>query len=123
MLSSNNLTSNIINNSLWTLKTIVQQLAERIDKQKDVIATEEATKNAFIMPFIQALGYDIFNPFEVVPEMDCDLKKEAIRLIMQSRKTIRQSYLLSVSTANKILICTIHSLQNTMPHRMHVLVC
>lgn len=61
-------------------KDQVQQLAERIDKQKDVIATEEATKNAFIMPFIQALGYDIFNPFEVVPEMDCDLTKRGDKI-------------------------------------------
>lgn len=28
------------------------------------------------MPFIQALGYDVFNPLEVVPEMDCDLTKK-----------------------------------------------
>ena len=25
------------------------------------------------MPLIASLGYDVFNPFEVVPEMDCDL--------------------------------------------------
>lgn len=57
-------------------KDTVLQLAERIDKQKDAITTEEGTKNAFIMPMIAALGYDIFNPFEVVPEMDCDLIKK-----------------------------------------------
>lgn len=57
-------------------KDTVLQLAERIGKQKDNIATEEATKNAFIMPMIAALGYDIFNPFEVVPELDCDLVKK-----------------------------------------------
>lgn len=57
-------------------KDQIIQLAERISKQKDSIATEEATKNAFIMPMIAALGYDVFNPFEVVPEMDCDLIKK-----------------------------------------------
>jgi len=57
-------------------KDTVLQLAERIGKQKDNIATEEATKNAFIMPLISALGYDVFNPFEVVPELDCDLVKK-----------------------------------------------
>lgn len=57
-------------------KDTVLQLAERIDKQKDAITTEEGTKNAFIMPMIAALGYDIFNPFEVVPELDCDLIKK-----------------------------------------------
>lgn len=48
------------------------QLSERIEKQKDSIQTEEATKNAFIMPMISLLGYDVFNPFEVVPEFTCD---------------------------------------------------
>lgn len=25
------------------------------------------------MPFINALGYDVFNPLEVLPEMTCDI--------------------------------------------------
>lgn len=57
-------------------KDSILQLSERIEKQKDNVATEEATKNAFIMPLIAALGYDVFNPFEVVPELDCDLVKK-----------------------------------------------
>ena len=57
-------------------KDQIKQLADRVEKLKDQIATEEATKNAFIMPFIQMLGYDVFNPLEVVPEMDCDLVKK-----------------------------------------------
>ena len=57
-------------------KDQVVRLSDNIKKQKDKIATEEATKNAFIMPMIAALGYDVFNPFEVVPEMDCDLIKK-----------------------------------------------
>lgn len=57
-------------------KDKIKQLSVRIDKIKDSIFTEEATKTAFIMPFIQALGYDVFDPTEVVPEMDCDLVKK-----------------------------------------------
>lgn len=53
-----------------------RQLADRISSLKEQILTEEATKNAFIMPFIQMLGYDIFNPLEVIPEMDCDIAKK-----------------------------------------------
>ena len=34
--------------------------------------TEEATKNAFVMPFISALGYDIHDPLEVIPEFTAD---------------------------------------------------
>lgn len=54
-------------------KDQVKQLAERVSKMKDKILTEEATKNAFIMPFIQCLGYDVFNPLEVVPEFVADI--------------------------------------------------
>ncbi len=34
--------------------------------------TEEAAKHAFVLPFLTALGYDVFNPAEVVPELDAD---------------------------------------------------
>lgn len=54
-------------------KDTIKQLADRIEKLKENIQTEEATKNAFIMPFINALGYDVFNPLEVLPEMTCDI--------------------------------------------------
>lgn len=54
-------------------KDTIKQLSERIEKLKGNITTEEATKNAFIMPFINALGYDVFNPLEVLPEMTCDI--------------------------------------------------
>lgn len=54
-------------------KDTIKQLSDRVIKLKDNILTEEATKNAFIMPFINALGYDVFNPLEVVPEMTCDI--------------------------------------------------
>jgi len=55
------------------LKLKLEQLHQRVDNLKDQINTEEATKNAFVMPFIQILGYDIFNPTEVIPEFICDI--------------------------------------------------
>jgi len=55
------------------LKDQLKQIAERVVKLKDQIKTEEATKNAFIMPFLQSLGYDVFNPLEVVPEFVADI--------------------------------------------------
>ena len=58
------------------LKNSLSQLASRASQLKDKLMTEEATKNALIMPFLQALGYDVFNPLEVVPEMDCDINKK-----------------------------------------------
>lgn len=54
-------------------KDEMKQLGDRVSKLKDQIQTEEATKNAFIMPFIRALGYDVFNPLEVVPEFVADI--------------------------------------------------
>ncbi|WP_261509957.1 type I restriction endonuclease [Chryseobacterium paludis] len=55
------------------LKLKLEQLHQRVDSLKDQINTEEGTKNAFVMPFIQILGYDIFNPTEVIPEFICDI--------------------------------------------------
>lgn len=51
----------------------LRELAARIPKQMEIIQTEEATKNAFVMPFISALGYDVFNPMEVTPELCADV--------------------------------------------------
>ena len=56
----------------------IEQLKERAIGLKDSLQTEEATKNALVMPFLNALGYDVFNPLEVVPEFIADsrLKKD-----------------------------------------------
>lgn len=54
------------------MKEALKSLAERIEKNFDRIETEEATKNAFIMPFIQMLGYDVFDPTEEIPEFTAD---------------------------------------------------
>ena len=51
----------------------IKDIASRIPKQMEHIQTEEATKNAFIMPFISSLGYDVFNPLEVIPEFTADI--------------------------------------------------
>lgn len=52
-------------------------LATRITNTKDMIQTEEATKTSMIMPLIQILGYNVFDPLEVTPELvaDVGLKK------------------------------------------------
>ncbi len=48
-------------------------LASRISTTKSMIQTEEATKNAMVMPFIQILGYNVFDPLEVTPELVADV--------------------------------------------------
>ncbi len=50
----------------------IAELKTRIERQKTSVMTEEATKTAFVLPFLQSLGYDIFNPMEVVPEFTAD---------------------------------------------------
>lgn len=51
----------------------LKAIADKISLLKDKIETEESTKHAFVLPFIHALGYDSFNPTEVVPEFTADL--------------------------------------------------
>lgn len=51
----------------------LRALGTRIPKQIQHIKTEEATKHAFVLPFIGALGYDVFDPTEVTPELTADV--------------------------------------------------
>src|SRR5450756_140727 len=52
----------------------VQENATKVRTEKASALTEEATKNAFVMPFIRnVLGYDVFNPSEIIPEFICDV--------------------------------------------------
>lgn len=52
----------------------LNSLSAKIRQQGAAIQTEEATKNAFVMPFINTvLGYDVFDPMEVTPEYVCDI--------------------------------------------------
>lgn len=51
----------------------LRELSARIPKQRDYIQTEEATKSALVMPFLNALGYNVFDPTEVTPELNADV--------------------------------------------------
>lgn len=55
------------------LNNQLKALADKIILLKDKIETEESTKHAFVLPFINILGYDTYNPLEVVPEFTADL--------------------------------------------------
>ena len=59
----------------------IKELSIRASDEKLLqnIKTEEATKTALIMPFIQALGYNVFDPTEVVPEYVADIGKKKER--------------------------------------------
>lgn len=78
----------------------IANLAKRIRDMASAIETEEATKNALIMPFIRdVLGYDVFNPAEVLPEFTADvgvkrgekvdyaiLKDGKVQILMECKK-------------------------------------
>lgn len=78
----------------------LQSLSAKIKQQAAVIQTEEATKSAFVMPFInKVLGYDVFDPTEVTPEFICDvgikkgekidyaiLKNNEIQILVECKK-------------------------------------
>lgn len=51
---------------------VAASLASRIKNHGETITTEEAVKTSVILPFLQSLGYDVFNPSEVVPEFTAD---------------------------------------------------
>lgn len=56
--------------SIEKLKIVSEQIISRIPSVKG--RGEEATKQALILPMLDALGYDIWNPAEVCPEFDAD---------------------------------------------------
>ena len=75
-------------------------LSAKLQSIQATIQTEEATKNALVMPFIQSvLGYDVFDPHEVVPEFTCDvgtkkgekidyaiLKNDEVQILIECKK-------------------------------------
>lgn len=88
-------------------------LFESVAKIRDVathalkaITTEEATKTALILPMLSALGYDIFNPYELIPEMECDL----------SRGGDKVDYAISINGSIRIIIECKHHTCNLSAH-------
>lgn len=51
----------------------IRELIVLLGKNKDHVFTEEATKHSMVMPFLQVLGYNIFDPTEVIPEFTADI--------------------------------------------------
>ncbi|MHC0061541.1 type I restriction endonuclease [Nostoc sp. UIC 10890] len=50
----------------------IAKLSEQVRKRFDQVVGEEATKMALIVPFLSALGYDVYDPSEVMPEYVAD---------------------------------------------------
>lgn len=88
-------------------KDAVLQFASRVNQICAQIKTEEATKNALVMPFIQLLGYDVFNPFEVNPEFIADIG---------IKKGEKVDYAIMKDSKPIILIECKHFTQDLNPH-------
>lgn len=88
-------------------KDLIKQLSSRVEKMLPKIQTEEATKNALVMPFIQILGYDVFNPFEVNPEYVADIG---------IKKGEKVDYAIMKDNEPVILIECKHHEENLDPH-------
>ncbi|WP_430308027.1 hypothetical protein [Rhizobium sp. 0TCS1.26] len=55
-----------------TIDESLRSIVERVRTHSSTMATEEAVKTAVVLPFLRALGYDVFDPTEVVPEFTAD---------------------------------------------------
>jgi predicted type IV restriction endonuclease len=54
----------------------LRQLAEQVKKRMVNVRGEEATKQALVLPFLQTLGYDVYDPTVVQPEYVSDFAKK-----------------------------------------------
>ena len=57
-------------------KEELQKLCVQISERKAHVTNEESTKQVLIIPFLQVLGYDIFNPLEIHPEYYAEFGKK-----------------------------------------------
>lgn len=56
------------------IEDAIKELAAKITEHGAALTTEEATKTAVVLPFIsRVLGYDVFDPSEVLPEFTADV--------------------------------------------------
>lgn len=52
------------------------RLSAQVAERREHITNEEMTKHSLIIPFLQVLDYDVFNPLEIRPEYIADFGKK-----------------------------------------------
>lgn len=57
-------------------KEDILKLCLQINERKAHVTNEETTKQVLIIPFLQVLGYDVFNPLEIRPEFYAEFGKK-----------------------------------------------
>jgi len=55
------------------LDLALRQLASTLDERLALITTDSGARNALVLPFLGALGYDVFDPSQVRPADGCDV--------------------------------------------------
>lgn len=55
-----------------TIEESLRAISDRVKSHSSTMVTEEAVKTAVVLPFLRALGYDVFDPTEVVREFTAD---------------------------------------------------
>ena len=78
-----------------TIEDNLKIIGERIKSHSGTMLTEEAVKTAVVLPFLKALGYDVFNPLEVIPEFTADAV---------GKKGEKVDYVISIDGEIRILI-------------------
>jgi len=76
----------------------IAKIAEQVRKRAEVVSGEEATKMGLIVPFFGTLGYDCFDPTEVIPEYTADF---AIKRAGQLEKV---DYAISIGSAIVMIV-------------------
>lgn len=77
------------------LEASIADLQAKLREHREILETEEAAKTTLVLPFLRALGYDIFNPAEVKPEFTCDVG---------TKKGEKVDYALCIGGEIKVLI-------------------
>lgn len=76
----------------------ITKLSEQVRKRADQVVGEESTKMALIVPFLSVLGYDVYDPSEVIPEYVADF---AIKKAGQFEKV---DYALAINGTKVMLV-------------------
>ena len=82
----------------------IRKISTRVEQQRPLMKTEEATKQVSIRPFIEALGYDTSDLAEVEPEYIADARtRGGERVDYAIKQDRRPIILIEAKSANTIL--------------------
>jgi predicted type IV restriction endonuclease len=76
----------------------IAKVAEQVRKRAEAVSGEEATKMGLIVPFFSTLGYDVFDPTEVIPEYISDFATK------KSGQMEKVDYAISINSAIVMLV-------------------